>query len=87
MNLCRLSDEEGIGMTSREPASDSAADVIQPEMARVLAAKTEAERLQIAWGMWRSARKITERIVAAERPQLSLVEVQTIVARRMSHGT
>jgi hypothetical protein len=28
-----------------------------------------------------------ERIVVAERPELSAVEVQTIVARRMSHGT
>lgn len=74
-------------MISRWPASDSAADVFQPEMARVLAAKTEGERLRIAWGMWRSARKITERIFAAERPELSAVELQTIVARRMSHGT
>ncbi|MFM7924373.1 MAG: hypothetical protein ACKPJJ_29475, partial [Planctomycetaceae bacterium] len=60
---------------------------IQPELARVLAAKTEAERLQIAWGMWRSARRMIERVVAAKRPELSPVEVQTIVARRMSHGT
>ena len=74
-------------MIASNPAIDSAADVIQPEMARVLAAKTESERLRIAWGMWRSARRMTERIVAAERPELSAVEVQTIVARRMSHGT
>jgi hypothetical protein len=74
-------------MIAPKPAIDSAADVIQPEMARVLAAKTESERLRIAWGMWRSARKMIERIVAAERPELSAVEVQTIVARRMSHGT
>ncbi|MFM8477037.1 MAG: hypothetical protein ACKOEO_14760 [Planctomycetaceae bacterium] len=60
-------------MTSPKRASDAAADVIQPEMARVLAANTEAERLQIAWGMWRSARKMIERIVAAERPELSAV--------------
>ena len=74
-------------MIAPKPASDSAADVIQPEMARVLAAKTESERLRIAWGIWRSARRMIERIVAAERPELSAVEVQTIVARRMSHGT
>jgi hypothetical protein len=74
-------------MIAPKPAIDSAADVIQPEMARVLAAKTESERLRIAWGMWRSARRMIERIVVAERPELSAVEVQTIVARRMSHGT
>lgn len=74
-------------MISRKPAGDSATDVIEPEMARVLAAKTEAERLRIAWGMWRSARKMIERIVAAESPELSPAELQTVVARRMSHGT
>ncbi|MFN5538024.1 MAG: hypothetical protein ACK5EN_21335, partial [Planctomyces sp.] len=71
-------------MIAPKPAIDAAADVIQPEMARVLAAKTESERLRIAWGMWRSARRMIERIVVAERPELSAVEVQTIVARRMS---
>ncbi|MFM8726657.1 MAG: hypothetical protein ACKON9_16210, partial [Planctomycetaceae bacterium] len=86
-NPCNRQMKRGIGMISPGPASDSAADVIQPEMACVLAAKTEVERLRIAWGMWRSARRMIERVVAAERPELSPVEVQTIVARRMSHGT
>jgi hypothetical protein len=63
-----------------------AADVIEPEMARILATKSEAERLKIAWGMWRSARTMISRIVAAEHPELSAEERQVIVARRLSHG-
>ena len=74
-------------MISQTSVSDSTNDVIEPEMARVLAKKTDAERLQIGWGMWRSARRMIERIVAAESPGLSPGEVQTIVARRLSHGT
>ena len=62
-------------------------DVIQPDMVRVLAAKSEAERLKIAWGMWRSAYRMVQRIVAVEFPTLSADEQQQVVARRMSHGT
>ena len=62
-------------------------DVIQPEMVRVLAAKSEAKRLKIAWGMWRSAFRMVQRIVAMELPDLSADEQQQVVARRMSHGT
>jgi len=62
-------------------------DVIQPDMVRVLAAKSEAERLKIAWGMWRSAYRMVQRIVAVELQNLSAEEQQQVVARRMSHGT
>ena len=80
-------DEKGIKVTTQSSTSILTTDVIEPEMARVLAAKTEAERLQISWGMWRSARRMIERIVAAEYPQLRPGELRTIVARRLSHGT
>ncbi len=60
---------------------------ITPEMVAVLATKTETERLKIAWGMWRSARRMIERIVAAENPGLSKEEQNRLVAQRMSHGT
>ena len=62
-------------------------DVIQPDMVRVLAAKSEVERLKIAWGMWRSAYRMVQRIVAMEFPDLSADEQQQVVVRRMSHGT
>ena len=74
-------------MIDSSSKDNSNMDVIQPEMVRVLAAKTEAERLQIAWGMWRSAYRMVGRIVAMERPDLSAEEQQQVVARRMSHGT
>ncbi len=53
-------------------------------MAAILATKTEAERLRIAWGMWRAARRMVERIVAAKNPRLSKGEQNRIVAQRMS---
>jgi hypothetical protein len=62
-------------------------DSIDEQMAAILATKTEAERLRIAWGMWRAARRMVERIVAAENPGLSKSEQNRIVAQRMSHGT
>lgn len=67
--------------------SESEQDRIDEEMVAVLAIKTEAERLQIAWGMWRSARKMVERMVAFENRDLPPDEQQRIVASRMSHGT
>ncbi|MBL8889251.1 MAG: hypothetical protein JNL67_04685 [Planctomycetaceae bacterium] len=62
-------------------------DQIDDEMAALLATKTEAERLAIAWGMWRAARRMIERIVAAENPDLTPPEQERIVANLMSHGT
>lgn len=62
-------------------------DRIAPEMVAVLVSKTEAERLRIAWSMWRSARKMIERMVALENCDLSVEEQRRIVASRMSHGT
>jgi len=64
-----------------------AGDGMDPEMASVLAAKTERERLQIAWGMYRSARRMLQRIVQFEHDDLSPEEQQRIVTNRMSHGT
>lgn len=60
---------------------------MQDEMVSILSEKTEAERLKIAWGMWRSARRMIHRIVVSENPDLSLVDQDKIVSARMSHGT
>jgi len=76
-----------ITMMDSDTNNQSNTDVIQPDMVRVLAAKSEAERLKIAWGMWRSAFRMVQRIVAMELPDLSADEQQQVVARRMSHGT
>lgn len=62
-------------------------EIMDRDMARVLAQKTEAERLQIAWGMWRSARNMITNLLRAESPTLSDEEIQREVARRLSHGS
>ncbi len=49
-----------------------AGDGMDPEMARVLAAKTERERRQIARGMYRWARRMLQRIVQFEHGQSPL---------------
>lgn len=61
-------------------------DVIQPELVLVLAAKSEAERLKIGWGMWRFAYRMVRRVGAMELPDLFAEEQQQVVARKMSHG-
>ena len=62
-------------------------EIVDREIATILALKTEAERLQIAWGMWRSARNMLTRLVQAENNELSVDEVQTEVSRRLASGT
>ena len=48
--------------------------------------KTEAERLQIGWGMQRSARRMMTRIIRAEHPDWTDEHVAREVAGRFSHG-
>ena len=62
-------------------------EIMDREMAKVLAAKTEAERLAIAWGMWRSARRMLTRLVTAENPNWSEELVRAEVNRRMASGS
>ncbi len=62
-------------------------EIVDREMATILAQKSEAERLQIAWGMWRSARNMLTRLVQAENNELSADEVQAEVSRRLASGT
>ncbi len=62
-------------------------ETMDSEMARVLIAKPEAERLGVAWGMWRSARTMLARMLASEHPDWTTDQVQTDVARMMTDGT
>ncbi len=55
-------------------------------MADVLRQKTYAERLQIAWGLWRSARLMLVNLLRVEHPDWNDAEVNREVARRLSHG-
>jgi len=61
-------------------------EIVDRDMAKVLAEKTEAERLQIGWGMQRAARRMMTRLVRAERPTWSDKQIAAEVARRFAHG-
>ncbi len=61
-------------------------EAVEPDMAAVLRAKSEAERLRIGWGMWRAARDMLTRLLRAEHPDWSAGEVGREVARRLSHA-
>ena len=61
-------------------------EVVDDDMARILAQKTGAERLAIADGMFRSARRMLESHLRAEHPEWDPQRLQAEVARRLSHG-
>ena len=61
-------------------------EVVDHAMAAVLRQKSEAECLQIAWGLWRSARLMLVNLLRSEHPDWSETAVNREVARRMSHG-
>lgn len=61
-------------------------EVIDPIMAQVLQNKTEWERLEIAAGMWRSARRILQAAIRRDHPEWSVDEIDGEAARRMSDG-
>lgn len=62
-------------------------EIVDRDMARVLADKTEAERLQISWGMWQSARRMLTRLVTNEHAGWTPEQVQAEVSRRLASGT
>jgi hypothetical protein len=59
---------------------------VDDDVAAILRQKTPAERLAIAFGMWRSARKMLTSMLRGQHPDWSNHEVDAEVARRMSHG-
>jgi hypothetical protein len=61
-------------------------EFIDPLMAEVLRAKSEAERLAIGAGMWRSARDMLRTLLRAEHPEWSDDVLHRETARRMSRG-
>jgi lauroyl/myristoyl acyltransferase len=62
-------------------------EIVDRQMAEILAAKTEAERLAISWGMWRSARRMLTQLLTHEHADWSAEEVQREVSRRLASGT
>ncbi len=61
-------------------------EVVDDEMARVLRAKTGAERLQIAFGLYSSARRMLLSALRAEHPDWDDDRIRREAARRLSHG-
>lgn len=61
-------------------------DRISPEMAEVYRQKTPAQRLRIAFSMWRSGQKIVAAAVKNRFPNWSEQQRQQEIAQRMSDG-
>lgn len=61
-------------------------DMMDDCMIEVLRAKSPAERLAIANGMWRFAHNMIDAILRSEHPDWSEVQIERETARRMSHG-
>ena len=59
---------------------------VDEDMASVLRAKTPAERLQVASGMWRFARDLIVGVLVKEHPEWSDEQIRQEAARRLSHG-
>ena len=60
-------------------------EVIDEKMAEILREKTAAERLAIAHDMWLSAQKMITHIVRSSHTNWSHQQIQTEIARRLSH--
>jgi hypothetical protein len=61
-------------------------ETLDDRMAEVLRAKTGAERLHIASGMYASARRMLLSYLRAEHSDWDAAEIQRETARRLSHG-
>lgn len=61
-------------------------EILSDELAAVLRAKTPAERLAMAFEMWRFARELIERTARRQHPEWSEEELRMHVSARMSHG-
>jgi len=62
-------------------------EILDDQMVEVLSTKTGAERLAIAAGMFRSARRMILSHLQEEHPEWDASRLQSETARRLSHGT
>ena len=72
-------------LLASQPGRRPCIEVVDPLMARVLRDKTPAERLAIAWGLWKFARDTLRRSVAAQHPDWPEDDVKREAVRRMVH--
>jgi hypothetical protein len=61
-------------------------EFVDPIMVEVLRSKTERERLEIAFGMWRSAHAVLRSLLTAEHPNWSRDAIECETARRLALG-
>ena len=71
---------------SSEPY-ESRADRMDPGMAEVLRAKTGTERMQMAFAMYRAARRMIASQLRADHPDWDPEAVDREVARRIAGGS
>ena len=62
-------------------------EAIDEQMAAILRAKTEAQRLAIVWGLWRMGRDLIRANLRGEHPDWSEEKIHREAARRLSHGS
>jgi hypothetical protein len=68
------------------PNHDFGEPVIDDRVAEIMRKKTPSERLEIAFGMWRSVRDMIARVVESQNPGWTPDQIRRETARRMSHG-
>lgn len=66
--------------------STPAIEVIDDAMAEILRRKTDVERLQIGFRMWKTARVILKAAIRSEHPDWNDDQTNREIARRISHG-
>ncbi|MGR3310929.1 MAG: hypothetical protein ACUZ77_09155 [Candidatus Brocadiales bacterium] len=66
---------------------DGQIEVLDDIMAEIFKKKTPTERLQIAFGMWHSARVQLVCYLRSLHPQWNEKQIEKTVAKRLSHGT
>ncbi len=64
----------------------SSVEIVDEDVARILRTKTGAERLQIAFSMFDSARRMVISALSADHLEWSEEQVRKEVVRRFSHG-
>lgn len=72
-----------LDLLASQPDRPPCVEVVEPMMAQVLRSKTPAERLAIAWGLWRFARDTLRRSTAAQHPDWSEDEINREAVRRL----
>jgi hypothetical protein len=73
-------------MEFRKPPSRVCIEVIDEDMARIIRAKTGAERLRMASMMYSNARRMLLSHLRAEHSDWDEQRVHQEAARRLSHG-